>query len=465
MPLDVPNSLAFICALFAFASMSFFASVLVLVGTRSKLRATEHRIIFLLILNFFFYSFEETWGFGLYLFADVFVQRIFLVSWFGFGSFIFLYIFYSVYPKQISRKYRFVNLLFLFPAVEYLMHLPDNLHFWGLLTDESIFVKAYQLFDSFSTNYSLLYALFLLIGAIFLMTYQHFFRRFELIHQVSRTWLWGILLFSFVLITLDNFGGTKFYLAYYLTLLLLSIYILFFVFYCPQAFSGKRSSFNDRMREVFTAKAPTILMDQNYLMIHLNEQMLKILNYRKSELLGRSVARLLPAAAETPPKDKTEVEFDLITKSNMLLSGRFRQETLQVDYPSESVFHSIQLLEYHELGQFLSQEDELLMTRLEQLMEEQQLFLNPVLQQTDIAEALQVSKRRLGELLKSRMNTTFPSFVNTYRVTYAQSILKDGNKHHTIEAIGRQAGFSSKTSFFTIFKEITGQTPGQYRKQ
>lgn len=32
----------------------------------------------------------------------------------------------------------------------------------------------------------------------------------------------------------------------------------------------------------------------------------------------------------------------------------------------------------------------------------------------------------------------------------------------TIEAIGQQAGFASKSSFFTAFKEATGQTPQQY---
>ena len=60
----------------------------------------------------------------------------------------------------------------------------------------------------------------------------------------------------------------------------------------------------------------------------------------------------------------------------------------------------------------------------------------------------------------------FVSFVNSYRIAEAKKLLLDPNKYNlTIEAIGNESGFKSKSAFNGAFKKITGMTPSAFVKK
>ena len=59
----------------------------------------------------------------------------------------------------------------------------------------------------------------------------------------------------------------------------------------------------------------------------------------------------------------------------------------------------------------------------------------------------------------------FYDFVNHYRVQEAKEQL--GNpalSQKTIQRVFEDVGFNSKSTFNTIFKKVTGQTPSEYRR-
>ena len=59
----------------------------------------------------------------------------------------------------------------------------------------------------------------------------------------------------------------------------------------------------------------------------------------------------------------------------------------------------------------------------------------------------------------------FNRFINELRVEEARNLLVNPkNDHLTIEGIGYQAGFKSKTVFNTFFKSTVGITPSVYKK-
>lgn len=97
-----------------------------------------------------------------------------------------------------------------------------------------------------------------------------------------------------------------------------------------------------------------------------------------------------------------------------------------------------------------------------QLMEQQQLYLNPDLKITDLAIALGTNRSAISNCINSQRNCSFPQFVNTYRVAHAKDLLCTQSDIKMAE-VWVKAGFSSEASFYRIFKAITGSTPTDWR--
>lgn len=104
--------------------------------------------------------------------------------------------------------------------------------------------------------------------------------------------------------------------------------------------------------------------------------------------------------------------------------------------------------------------------RILEVMEKERPYLNDQLKLNDVAALLELSPHQLSYLLNRCLNKSFSDFIGTYRVKEAKKILLDPrNRHLKIVAIGYDAGFSSKTAFFTTFKRFTGLTPAAFRKR
>lgn len=105
-------------------------------------------------------------------------------------------------------------------------------------------------------------------------------------------------------------------------------------------------------------------------------------------------------------------------------------------------------------------------TRLLEVMEEQEIYKQANLSLSGLAKALETNSKYLRYVITQKHNTTFVSFVNEYRIRKAQTMLQEvDNKVYTIESIGQMAGFKSKSSFYSAFKDYTGLTPHQYRQE
>ncbi|MEA3495950.1 MAG: helix-turn-helix domain-containing protein, partial [Bacteroidota bacterium] len=74
--------------------------------------------------------------------------------------------------------------------------------------------------------------------------------------------------------------------------------------------------------------------------------------------------------------------------------------------------------------------------------------------------ALNIPKHNLTEVLSTELGNNFFSFVNNYRINSVKEKLNSNDFNlFSIESIGYDCGFSSKSSFFTSFKKVTGKTP------
>ena len=108
--------------------------------------------------------------------------------------------------------------------------------------------------------------------------------------------------------------------------------------------------------------------------------------------------------------------------------------------------------------------DDRAIQELTELMEVQKLYRTPKLSVQDVADRLHLSPKYVSALINQHFRVNFSDFVNRYRVEEVkQRIDHDAPDTHTLLAIGLDAGFNSKSSFYQTFRQLVGQTPTQYR--
>lgn len=104
--------------------------------------------------------------------------------------------------------------------------------------------------------------------------------------------------------------------------------------------------------------------------------------------------------------------------------------------------------------------------KLERLMHFKKIYRNPCLSLSSTAEALGISACYLSSMVNNLMNKSFIDFINEYRISdVKQHLHSDAFDHYTIVSVGLEAGFNSKSAFYSAFKKHTGITPMEYKSQ
>lgn len=92
-----------------------------------------------------------------------------------------------------------------------------------------------------------------------------------------------------------------------------------------------------------------------------------------------------------------------------------------------------------------------------------ELYLKPNFTLDEAAKELDVTKHLLSQYLNVVLGKSFSNIINEYRIEKAKKLLKT-ESNFSVEGIGYESGFNSKSTFFTTFKKITGKTPTEYQK-
>jgi len=101
--------------------------------------------------------------------------------------------------------------------------------------------------------------------------------------------------------------------------------------------------------------------------------------------------------------------------------------------------------------------------RLEQLMENKKLYINPGLTLLDLAEKLETTPRQISQIVNQGFDMNFNDFVNQYRTqAVIQKLSAQEHQIKTLLAIALECGFNSKSTFNRAFKQHTGLSPKKY---
>jgi AraC-like DNA-binding protein len=107
-----------------------------------------------------------------------------------------------------------------------------------------------------------------------------------------------------------------------------------------------------------------------------------------------------------------------------------------------------------------------LFSDLQGLMEANQLYLDKELSLYDLAQLLHTNKNYLSKAINLSTGGTFYDFVNSYRIAEAKKMLLDPQCNHlSIEGIGLNSGFKSRSVFYSVFKKMEGKTPAAFRTE
>ena len=108
---------------------------------------------------------------------------------------------------------------------------------------------------------------------------------------------------------------------------------------------------------------------------------------------------------------------------------------------------------------------QLLAQRIDDHLTRSEIYTNPDLTIGVLANAMKISADKLSTAINKQMDKTFFDLINEKRVDKAKILLTSKINQMTIEAIGYEAGFNSRASFYRAFKKHTSFTPSEYLSQ
>jgi AraC-like DNA-binding protein len=104
-------------------------------------------------------------------------------------------------------------------------------------------------------------------------------------------------------------------------------------------------------------------------------------------------------------------------------------------------------------------------TRIKEYMDSARPYLEPELSLPQLAADLDIPAHYLSQVINEQFGQNFHDFINRYRVdAFRERLASGGSDNLTLLGIAFECGFNSKSAFNRVFRQFTGTTPSEYRK-
>lgn len=126
----------------------------------------------------------------------------------------------------------------------------------------------------------------------------------------------------------------------------------------------------------------------------------------------------------------------------------------------------IKIQKQHALSLKKDEDTESLYRKIEEHISVHETFRKQDISLAMLAYELGISPNKLSSVLNHYYKLKFVDFINTYRVNYIKNLMASPQaiQHFTIEALAKNAGFASRSAFYSSFKKLVGISPVQYAK-
>ena len=102
--------------------------------------------------------------------------------------------------------------------------------------------------------------------------------------------------------------------------------------------------------------------------------------------------------------------------------------------------------------------------RVCRVMDEQKPYLDSKFGILDLSRLVFSNKAYVSHAINSLLRTNYKQFINSYRVAYAEALMKK-NPGLQVQEVAEMAGFGNPASFNIAFKQFKGVTPGKFSRE
>ncbi len=166
--------------------------------------------------------------------------------------------------------------------------------------------------------------------------------------------------------------------------------------------------------------------------------------------------------------EKEEIILPLETEETLAPSPSFAdiEELDSVDKGSSKKEHVKRNEEKYKFAKLSNEECKHIYNNLTRYMIKNKPYINPNLKISDLAHAINSFSHSLSYVFNQYLNQNYSDFVNEYRVAEFKALANDSkNSRCSLTVLYEKSGFSSRASFFRLFKKLTGITPNEYIQQ
>jgi len=103
--------------------------------------------------------------------------------------------------------------------------------------------------------------------------------------------------------------------------------------------------------------------------------------------------------------------------------------------------------------------------RLRNHLESKKTYRASDLSLSQLSDQIEIPAHYVSQVINEKLGTNFLDLINQYRVQDVKEQFANPDKnHYTIMSLAYDAGFNSKSTFYSAFKKHTGMTPSAYKK-
>jgi len=175
------------------------------------------------------------------------------------------------------------------------------------------------------------------------------------------------------------------------------------------------------------------------------------------------------AIAELGKVLSTICAIQIIIVTQVLIYWRFHRKPTCAKYIAPSYLDEIiptKTVCIEKINVIDNEGEQALAKQIQQVLEQQNMYLQTNLKVADLARHMSVSEYRISRIFRHHFNArNFNQFINEMRIEHARILLKDPqNAQWPILVVGLESGFASVGPFTRAFKSICDMTPNQYRQ-